>query len=248
MDNEAAKANQHSTWKSVAPGWKKHDATLRRYAAGATERIVAGLKPGDHVLDVASGTREKAAGRGLKNIEFRRVDGEMLDVPDASFDAVTMRFGLMFMPDPGACLSRARRALKPGAHIALVCWAAPDRNPWASLPIAVLKRHVEVPAPPPGAPGLFAFADAARLRSTIEAAGFSDVKVEEVELTMSDFDTGAEYVAFTLELAGPIAMLFAKLPEAERGAVAEEIAREAERAGGGKPLLKGVALLATGRA
>src|SRR5258708_34019145 len=109
MDNAAAKANQHATWKSVAPGWKKHDALLRRYTAPASERVIAALKPGDHVLDIASGTgepaiaaaervgpsgrvlgtafveerlasaREKAPAPGRKNVEARRGAGVMRD-------------------------------------------------------------------------------------------------------------------------------------------------------------------------
>ena len=277
MDQEAAKAREHAAWSKVAPGWRWHDARLRRYAAPVTERLVAGLEPGDFVLDVAAGTgepsisaaqrvgptgrviatdfveemlavaRQKASQLGLQNLELRLIDAERIDAAAGSFDAITMRFGLMFMPDPAAFLEGARRALKPGGHIALAVWAGPDRNPWAAVPMAVLKRHMEIPAPLPGAPGIFAFADPARLRSALEGAGFEDVTIEEVKVTMSDFDTGVEFASFTLDVAGPIALLFDQLPQDKKALVTEEIGLAAERAGGGKPHLGGVALVATGR-
>ena len=65
------------------------------------------------MLEVA---REKAREKGLTNVEFRLVDGEELDVDPDSFDAVTCRWGIMFMPDPvrlpeaGSSRPQARRA------------------------------------------------------------------------------------------------------------------------------------------
>jgi ubiquinone/menaquinone biosynthesis C-methylase UbiE len=191
---------------------------------GAAGRVL-GL---DFVEDMLDCAREKADVRGLTNVEFRRVDGETLDVPGASFDAVTMRWGLMFMPDPGACLTRARGALRDGGRLALACWAAPERNPWVTVAMGVLKRHMELPTPAPGATGIFAFADPSRLAATVEAAGFRDVRVDAVELRPIDMATGAEYFAFTFELAGPLAALFAQLDQRTQELVAREVADDAE--------------------
>src|SRR5260221_6785353 len=276
MDNATIKANQAATWRTVAPGWMRHEERMRQITSPLTQRMLSTVKRGDKVLDIATGVgdpaiaiaekvgpsgsvlatdlvaemlafaRDKAAERGVKNIDFRQVDGEGLDAPAGSFDAVTMRFGLMFMPDAEGCLMRVRSALKPGGSLALATWAAPQKNPWAAVPMAALGRHVEIPKPPPGAPGLFAFADSSRLESTIKSAGFSDVRVEEVEVVMSDFDRGADFWAFMMDVAGPIAMIFStKVPQEKRAAVAAEIARDVEAAGGGKARLTGVALLAT---
>ena len=46
---------------------------------------------------------------GITNIEFRLVDGEELQVEPESFDAVTCRWGIMFMPEPVLCLSKHGR-------------------------------------------------------------------------------------------------------------------------------------------
>lgn len=199
----------------------------------------------DFVEDMLVFAREKAARASLENVEFKRQDGEEVDAPDESFDAVTMRFGLMFMPDPVACLKRAHRALKAGGRIALSTWAAPDKNPWASTAIAVLKRHTEIPAPLPGATGLFAMADPERLRSTLAAAGFKDVQVEEVQVGR-DFGTGKAYFNFIFELGGPLAMLYVRLAADEQARVAVEVAGEAEKLRkDGRLVIGGVAWVAS---
>lgn len=65
---------------------------------------------------------------------------------------------------------------------------------------------------------------------------------------MSDADRGHEFVGYILDLAGPIAALFSKLPASARPEVAAEIAREVERADGGSARLTGVTWVAEGLA
>ena len=232
------------------------------------------IAPGQRVLDVACGTGEpaipaarrvgptgrviatdlsepmiafakhKAAAQGVANVEFRVVDGEEVDVGDG-FDAVTMRWGLMFMPDPDACLRRLHSALRVGGRIALTCWTAPDRNPFVSTALAAIRKHVELPAPPPGAPGLFAFADPERLRSCLAGAGFREVVVEPVELCFAVFDTGVEAFTMIRELAGPVAAILAQQPADTRAAIERDAVAgyEALRADG-RVALRGVTWLA----
>jgi SAM-dependent methyltransferase len=221
---------------------------------------VTGVGPGQRVLDIATGTgepaipaaeqvgpsgfvlgtdfvegmlavaRDKAAERGLHNVEFRRIDGEDLEVPAGSFDAVLLRWGLMFMPDPLACLHNARRALRAGGRIAIACWAEPDRNPWATLPLTVLARYTTVPTTPPGSPGLFAFADPSKLRATLDAAGFCDIALDEVAVVEGgDFDDGYEYLTYIRGLAGPVARLYDGLPPETQRNVDRDVAAAAER-------------------
>lgn len=219
----------------------------------------AGIRRGAKVLDVACGTgepalpaarrvgpeghvlatdfvegmidfaREKAAAAGLRNIEFRLLDGESLDLPDAAFDAATMRWGIMFMPDPVACLRGIHRALRPGARIALATWGPPERNPWAAVPLAVMKRYLELPVPVPGQTGIFSFADPARIRDSLAAAGFRDVGVEALDVLWAGPDSGAAYFGEVIEMAGPLASLYAKLPDDKKASYAADVAAEAER-------------------
>jgi ubiquinone/menaquinone biosynthesis C-methylase UbiE len=239
----------------------------------------AGVKEGDAVLDVACGTgepaipaavrvgakgrvvatdfvarmvdfaREKAAAAGLRNVEFRVTDGEQLDLPAATFDAATMRWGLMFMPTPVACLQYIHRALKPGARLALTTWAAPDRNPWASVALRVLTKYVELPSPVPGQTGIFAFADPDHIRRTMAAAGFTDIVVEDLDVLWAGPESGREYFNELIEMAGPLASVYEKLPEEKQRAYADEVAVEAERLSVRKPgvALPGVTWIAWGR-
>ena len=240
---------------------------------------VTNVSPGQRVLDIASGTgepaipaaervgptgsvlgtdfvpgmlaaaRDKAAKKGLGNIEFKQVDGEQLEVPDGSFDVVLCRWGIIFMPDPAACLRHAYAALKPGGRIAVAAWAPPDKNPWASVPMSVLRRHLEFPAPPPGAPGLFAFADPNRLRSVHEEVGFTDVVVEPVALEKCEFSDGASFFTYMRELAAPIAALMAQAPPAKHQEIERDISSAVEvfRTKSGTLLVPGVSWVAHGR-
>jgi ubiquinone/menaquinone biosynthesis C-methylase UbiE len=209
---------------------------------GPAGRVIAT----DFVEDMLSFAREKASRAGVKNVEFRRVDGEALDFPDASFDAATIRFGIMFMPEPEACLRAVHRVLKPGGRIAVATWASPDKNIWASGAAAILRKLANTPAPPPGAPGIFAFADDKRLRQVLTGAGFRDVKVEPVEVTLADHDTPAAYFTFLLEIAGPLAALWAQLTpgqqEEARAAIFEQVTGK-----DGRVKMSGLAWVAAGQ-
>jgi SAM-dependent methyltransferase len=212
----------------------------------------ARIRPGMRVLDVACGTghpaipiaqhvgsggsvlatdfaqpmmavaQQKAAALGLGNLEFRLVDGEQLKEPDGSFDAATMRFGLMFMPDPVSALRAMGRALKPGGRVSLAVWAGPDKVPFASLPMGVLRNHTTVPTPPPGAPGMFAFADPERLRAVLTEAGFSEISVEPLKLD-GEYASAEEYWTQMREMAAPLRGLYDGLPAEMRAKVDGEV-------------------------
>ncbi len=180
----------------------------------------------DAMLEVA---REKAAQEQLQNIEFHCVDGERLEFPPADFDAVTIRWGLMFMPDPAACLRQAARALRPGGRVVLACWDRVQKNPFVGLLLQTLEGYMEVPAPAPGTPGIFALADPDRLRALLDEAGFSDIMIESMEIDVLEVDDGRAYWDAISDLAAPVMRLVEQLDRTTRARYVEEVIRRADR-------------------
>ncbi len=235
---------------------------------------LAGVTWGHRVLDIASGTgepalpaaeivgsqgyvlltdqsqemlavaREKATNQGLRNVDFRVVDGQALDVAAESFDAAVCRWGLMFMPDPVSCLRLAYRALKSGGRVAVATWGRPQLNPFVTLPMTVLMKHVDVAPAQPGAPGIFALSERSDLASAVTKAGFRDVVVEDMELPMAAFDSGHEYWDYLQEM-GPFARQVSELARETREQVGREIAATATGGDPSRPVhLDGYSLLA----
>lgn len=214
---------------------------------------LAGITTGHQVLDIASGTgepsisaalltgssgkvigtdlteemlayaREKAGQAGINNIEFRCVDGETLDLPANTFDAVTIRWGLMFMPEPVACLQQAHGVMKETARIVIACWSTPDKNPFVGLLMQSLGEYMDIPKPPAGTPGIFALADSERLHATIAAAGFVDITLEELEIDVLNVPDGQAYWEAISDLAAPVMILVNQLDDNSREAYIKDV-------------------------
>lgn len=201
-----------------------------------------GLQPGHRVLDLAAGPGDTgflaaelvkpggtlitsdasgamlgvATGRardlGVTNVEFKQLELEWIDLPTASVDAALCRWGVMLALDPGVALQETRRVIRPSGRIAVAVWDAPEQNPWATIPTRALVELGHVDPPDPDAPGMFALADAARVRRLLEDAGFVDVVVGSVELSRSVPGVEA-YLEETLDLSRPLAEAWQRLSE-----------------------------------
>jgi SAM-dependent methyltransferase len=64
---------------------------------------------------------------GLSNVSCRQADMEALPFGDASFDAVTCRYGLMYAHDAGRAVAEAARVVRPGGRVAYMVWG-PEAN------------------------------------------------------------------------------------------------------------------------
>lgn len=186
----------------IASGVGEPSLTIAKHV-GASGRVIGT----DLTEEMLTHARRKAVLQNIGQIEYHCVDGDTLDFPAASFDAVTCRWGLMFMPDPVACLRLAHGVMKEGAHLAVACWDTPDKNPFVSLLIQELSKHMDVPRPPPGAPGIFALADPQRLQQVIEAAGFHNVELASVEINVVEVEDGRAYWEAMSDLAAPVMTL-----------------------------------------
>jgi SAM-dependent methyltransferase len=209
FDPAQYKASIRAEWRAAAPGWRAWVEVLEAEdGGGAVSRTLvqlAGIGPGDAVLDVAAGYgepgltaaravapggrvvctdisgemlavgRERAAAEGLDNLQVVECDAEELRFEEASFDAVLSRQGLQFLPDVPGVLTRLRSFLKPHGRLAAAVWGPPGTVQFAA-PVPVIRAELQLPPPPAGIPGPFALADAAQLVELVEAAGFTDVE------------------------------------------------------------------------
>jgi SAM-dependent methyltransferase len=167
--------------------------------------------------------RTRAAELGLKNVTFRVINAESIDLPVASVDGVLCRWGYMLMVDPLAAFVETRRVLKPSGRLSLACWGSPSDNAWLAVPRAVLAEHGLAEPPAPDGPGPFALADPDRLSGLLEEAGFGEIEIDQVDL---DFGGGSfeEWWEMQLQISPAGTALRAATPELRR-AVAADVAK-----------------------
>lgn len=163
--------------------------------------------------------RKRGAELGITNADFRALDAQAMDLPDASFDGVICRWGFMLMPDPAAALRECRRVLKPGGRLAFAVFASPDENPLASLPARVLVEAGYLPKPSATEwqPGILALGNRARLQALLDGAGLANTRIESVGMAWT-FANLADYWAFLVD-STTLGPLVRSLPDAGRAAV-----------------------------
>jgi SAM-dependent methyltransferase len=190
---------------------------------GETGRVIVT----DFAPEMLAAARRRAEELGEENTEFRVLDAERMDLETDSVDGVLCRWGYMLMIDPAAAFAETRRVLRPGGRLAFSVFAAPERNPWASLVGRVLVTQGHIPPPDPEAPGIFAMADPGRIRELVMGAGFAEPEIEEIPLrwTFTDQD---DYWRFITELAGAIASVLRTLPPEVQAQVREQVHEAAE--------------------
>ena len=174
--------------------------------------IARRVGPGGEVLglDISepmlARARERASLAGLQQLEFQRGDAQNADLVEERFDAVASRFGVMFFEDPVAAFTNLARALKPGGRLAFVCWQAPAENPWVLVPMAAAAPHLALPPPPaPGAPGMFAFADAERVQGILKAAGYRSIEISGAHVPMAPGGGSIDDAVEVFLEVGPVA-------------------------------------------
>ena len=136
---------------------------------GPTGRVVA-TDQSSAMLAVAAA---RARDAGLSNIEFRQLDGNGFDFPDATIDAIVCRWGLMFLSDLTDALARMQRSLRAGRGLAASTWCEPEKVPIISVRRSVM-RAFDIP---PGGNDPFRLSSAATLHAAAVSAGFDEVDV-----------------------------------------------------------------------
>lgn len=112
------------------------DVAILEGASGAT---VLGIDPSEQMLEVGRG---KVRAAGLDEfVVLKRGDATGLALANATFDKLSIAFGIRNIPDVAAALGEMRRLAAPGATLAILEFCEPVDGPLA--PVARLFiRHV----------------------------------------------------------------------------------------------------------
>jgi SAM-dependent methyltransferase len=107
---------------------------LSRFARGGS--IVTGIDLSRRAIELA---QVNFAQRGLGG-RFEVMDGEALDLPDESFDAVYCHTVLHFTPDPARMVREIHRVLKPDG-VAIIMMV--NRRSWMNILRRVMKIRID---------------------------------------------------------------------------------------------------------
>jgi SAM-dependent methyltransferase len=181
-------------------------------------------RPGERVLDVGCGAgavarqvapRVGATGRGTgldhspEMLAVARAGGEReglaidwyegraeaLPIAAGSFDLVLCQFALTLFADRRAALAEMRRVLTAGGRIGIHVFQAIERHPF----YAALDRAITGRLGTSGIADIFALGDADALRALLTGAGFADVEIAPLSVTVP-MGSPAKYLCREFEI------------------------------------------------
>lgn len=254
-DAETETSITPSTVEQRQHDWAKRAASFARDAAPRTRPFAAalvdlvGTKPGDRVLDIATGSgvaaveaalrvgpsgsvlatdlvpewepfvAETATEAGVATISFLATPSEALALPDASFDVALNQFGLMFADEPVVALREMHRVVRPGGAVGVAVWSELEK-----LNIFLLTRVVsaELPPAPPAAGHMpWRLGAPGLIESLLEEAGFRDISVTPTTLDFEVTDPHREWTNWRENMLGPAVQAFLDLPDERQRQIAE---------------------------
>ncbi len=187
---------------------------------GASGRLIMT----DFSPDMIEIARRRGSKLGLRNVAYRVMDAERIELDSASVDGVLCRFGYMLMADPAAALAETRRVLRPGGRLALAVWGPPERNPWIAIGARLLVENGRMPPPEPGAPGPFSMASEERTQALLQGAGFTQTRLEDVPVRFAYRDLD-DFIDFGADTGGPFAAAIRSMSQDEREAMKQQLTR-----------------------
>lgn len=195
------------------------------------------------MLDIA---REKAAKKGITNVEFQACDVCALPFPDHTFDAVSCRMGFMFFPDMGLAAKEIHRVLKLGGRLAMAVWGPAETNFWGTAIGETINRNLQISPPPPEAPGIFRCGKRGLMTSILEQAGFTAISEREATCQLN-CGTAEIYWQLMTEIAAPIVGALSQADEPMKEKIKQEvIALINEKYPDGNVVIDGTFLLIAG--
>lgn len=173
-------------------------------AVGASGSVAATDISDEMIAAIAA----EAGRRGVDG-DFRRMDAETLDYPDATFDRVLCSLGLMYVAEPARALEEMRRVLAPGGRAAAVVWGARANCGWAEIfPIVERRIAGEV------CPLFFLLGSGDALASAFERAGFGEVRSERLSHLL-EYPTAEEAIGAAF-VGGPVALAYSRFDDTMR--------------------------------
>jgi demethylmenaquinone methyltransferase / 2-methoxy-6-polyprenyl-1,4-benzoquinol methylase len=193
LANAALSLGQDAHWRRVtAIAARPAGARVLDVAAGpgnvATELVARGA---DEVtaLDLSFNMLAEGARRRHPDITWVNGDAQRLPFPDASFDAVTISFGLRNVPDPELALREFGRVTRPGGRVVVCEFANPTWAPFRAVYrrylVGLLPLGARLVSSSPSAyrylaDSILAWPDRRAIAGWIEAAGFDEVQVKDL--------------------------------------------------------------------
>ncbi|UIJ72645.1 class I SAM-dependent methyltransferase [Aurantimonas sp. HBX-1] len=227
--------NQKSAgvWNSAGSGYEEVSRGIADSITHAVLRL--NPQPGEHVLDLATGTgwtsrlvarrgarvigvdlgsdlieaaRQRAAAEGV-SAEYRVADAEALPFADGEFAAVISTCGIMFASRPEAAAAELARVTRPRGRVALTTWL-PDSTVFEMF--KVMKPYMG-PPPEPAPPSPFEWGKRERVRELLGDA--FDLKFEDGISYYREPSGEAAWETFSTNY-GPTKALAASLDEERR--------------------------------
>ena len=180
LDGVLARAKLQTGERVLDIGCGAGTSTIEAACLVGTAGHALGVDISKTLLGVAN-----ARATEVPQVGFALGDAQSYAFEQQGFDCLISRFGVMFFEDPVAAFANMAQALRPAGRMVFAAWGAIPDNPFFTLPAMVSKAVLgAVPKVDPDAPGPFAFREAARVVSILQAAGLQDILVEETMLDL----------------------------------------------------------------
>ena len=189
----------------------RHAANLIGDSGGVT-----GIDLNDGMLEMARTQAEKIGAK----VEWRQGDAEELPFADGSFDVALCQQGLQFFPDKVAALREMHRILKSGGRLVVSVVRSLEHNPLMDTQIEPLKHYLGDEAANVQR-AVCSLGDADELRRLHADAGFQDIDIQVVSLTIRHDDVTKFIPGLLASL--PFAEAIAALDEPEQNSLFNDI-------------------------